>query len=127
MDRNYAYLRIVGTSDVAVVTERLGVQPHKSWNVGDMRSNGTVYNFSHWQTAEFEKSSLDEAVRALVEFIESENLDVSRLPSDFGATIQCVGYHEEESPGFHFEGELVQRLGRLGLPIDFDLYCHAKQ
>ena len=127
MNRSYAYLRIIGKSDTAAVTKAFGIQPATSWNVGDKKPNGSAYNFSHWQSAEFERPSLDEAVRALVEFIEGAKIKFSRLPNDFVATIQCVGYHEEQSPGFHFDEGLVQRLGRLGLAIDFDLYCHAKQ
>jgi len=127
MDRSYAYLRVVGRSNVAAVTDAFGIQPAKSWSVGDTRSRGGVYDFSHWQTAEFEGPSLDDAVRALVDFIEQAGLDFSRLPTDFDATIQCVGYHEDQSPGFHFEADLVRRLGRMGLAIDFDLYCHAEQ
>ena len=126
MDRSYAYLRVVGQSDVRVVTEALGVQPAKSWNVGDQRANGSVYDFSHWQTVEFDGPSLHDAVRALIDFIEGAGLQLSRLPRDFEANVQCVGYHEQESPGFHFESNLVHRLGRLGLAIDFDLYCHAR-
>jgi hypothetical protein len=127
MDRSYAYLRVVGQSNVAGITDAFGIQPAKSWNVGDKRPNGSVYDFSHWQTAEFEGQSLDDAVRALVGFIEDARLDCSQLPNDVEATIQCVGYHEDQSPGFHFEADLVRRLGRMGLAIDFDLYCHAKQ
>lgn len=126
MDRSYAYLCVEGQSDATIVTAAFGVQPAKSWNVGDKRSNGTVYNFSHWQAAEFEGEPLDAALRALVGFIEEAGIDLSKLPHGFEASIACVGYHEDQSPGFHFDADLVRRLGRLGLAIDFDLYCHAK-
>jgi Domain of unknown function (DUF4279) len=126
MDRSYAYLRVVGQSSVAGVTDAFGIQPAKSWNVGDKRRNGSVYDFSHWQTTEFDGQTLDAAVRALVGFIEESRLEFSRLPNGFVATIQCVGHHEDQSPGFHFEADLARRLGRMGLAIDFDLYCHAK-
>jgi hypothetical protein len=115
MDRTYAYLRVVGHSDTVVVTEVFGVQPAKSWNVGDRRQNGSIYDFSHWQSTEFEGSTLDDGVHALLDFIEEVKLDFSQLPNDFVATIQCVGYHDARSPGFHFDADLVQRLGRLGV------------
>jgi hypothetical protein len=129
MDRNYAYISITGTGNATEITELLGLKPTKSWNVGDSRKQGPPYEFSHWsfESAAFEKDLLDEALEAVVQFIEEKKLNLLQLPQDFQTCIQCVGYHETSSPGFHLSAELVEKVGRLSLPIDFDLYCHAKE
>lgn len=127
MDRNYAYIRVVGTADSGLVTQRLGLQPTRQWNAGDLRANGTPRDASLWayESPAFETGQLDEAIAAVVLFIEASGIRLDDLPGDFEATLQCVGYHQHQSPGFHLTGDLVRKLGRLGLAIDFDLYCHA--
>jgi hypothetical protein len=129
MDRNYAYISITGTGNTATITESLGLKPTKSWNVGDSRKQGPPYEFSRWsfESADFEKDQLEKALEAIVLFVEERKLKLLQLPQDFQACIQCVGYHEQSSPGFHLFAELIEKIGSLGLPVDFDLYCHAKQ
>lgn len=45
----YTYFRITGNFDPNVVTEELGLQPVRSWRIGDKRRNGTVYDFASWE------------------------------------------------------------------------------
>ena len=129
MDRSYAYISITGSGNTSAITESLGLEPTNFWNVGDKRSKGSPYEFARWdfKDAAFEKEFLDEALNAVVQFIEEKNLQLTQLPGDFEACIQCVGYHEQASPGFHLSRELLTRLGNLGIAIDFDLYCHAER
>ncbi len=129
MDRKYAYISVNGTGDTALVTAHFGLQPTTRWNVDDLRANGTKYGFSHWtyESPTFEAVVLDEAILALVNFVEENALNLASLPADFEACLQCVGYHERESPGFHLDRGLLQRIARLGVSLDFDLYCHAER
>lgn len=128
MDKNFAYIRIDGTEDVSEITHILKIEPTRSWNVGDKRKNGSVYDFSHWsyERPEFEKEILDEALSEVISFIENKKSLFAKLPSHFSPTIQCVGYHEKQSPGFHLSKELITKLGNLGWAVDFDLYCNAE-
>lgn len=127
MDRSYAYLAVVGTGDADLVTQHFGVNPTKAWSIGQVRPRGGNYPASRWshERPEFENEMLDEALGAVIVFIESRQLDVANLPGDFEAYIQCVGYHKERSPGFHLSASLIQRLAALGVAVDFDLYCSA--
>lgn len=45
----YTYFRIVGNFDPDDVTELLQLTPEKTWKIGDLRRNGTKYNFAHWE------------------------------------------------------------------------------
>lgn len=45
----YTYFKIVGDFDPDVVTAMLGLQPEKYWRVGDLRQNGTKYDFALWE------------------------------------------------------------------------------
>ena len=44
----YTYFRISGEFDPDEVTALLGLQPDQSWKSGDLRRDGTAYDFSHW-------------------------------------------------------------------------------
>ena len=129
MEKNYAYISITGTGNTSEVTEFLGLEPTSSWNVGDLRKNASPYEFARWdfKVVAFEKEFLDEALTAVVQFIEENNLQLVRVPAEFEACIQCVGFHEQRSPGFHLSRELLAKLGSIGVAIDFDLYCHAEK
>jgi hypothetical protein len=45
----YTYFRIVGDFNPDDVSERLGLTPEKSWKIGDLRRNGTRYDFASWE------------------------------------------------------------------------------
>ncbi len=45
----YTYFKIVGDFDPDTVTEILGLQPSKTWRIGDARCNGSLYDFSLWE------------------------------------------------------------------------------
>ena len=129
MDKNYAYISINGKENTSLVTKSLGIEPTKEWNVGDKRKNGSVYDFSHWEykLPEFEQEFMEEALRKVIKFIESNKLDFSKVPEGFQAFISCAGWHEEKSPGFHLSEDMIVKLGQIGLAVDFDLYCHVEK
>ncbi len=129
MDKNYAYISINGTGKTSEVTEALGISPTNEWNIGDLRQNGTVYTTSHWEynVPEFEAECMDEALSAVIDYIKSSGLDFSAVPKGFEAFISCAGWHEHKGLGFHLSKDMVISLGRIGLAVDFDLYCHVEQ
>ena len=45
----YTYFRIVGDFNPDDVSERLNLTPEKSWKIGDLRRNGTRYDFASWE------------------------------------------------------------------------------
>ena len=45
----YTYFRIVGDFNPDDVSERLGLTPEKTWKIGDLRRNGTRYDFASWE------------------------------------------------------------------------------
>ena len=128
MEKNYAYLSVLGQGDVSLVTERLELQPTKAWNAGDPRPSGGTYSAAHWayESTEFEKPTLEQAIVAVLSFIKTKHLNLALLPAGFFGCIQCVVYHESSISGFHLSRELVTEIASLSLSLDFDLYCHAQ-
>jgi hypothetical protein len=44
----YTYFRIVGKFNPDNVSALLNLTPEKSWKIGDLRRNGTKYEFANW-------------------------------------------------------------------------------
>ncbi|MDO4863974.1 MAG: DUF4279 domain-containing protein [Ruminococcus sp.] len=47
--RCYTYFRIVGNFNPEIVSEMLQLKPQKAWKIGDIRKNGTKYEFAAWE------------------------------------------------------------------------------
>ena len=45
----YTYFKIVGNFNPDDVSALLNLTPEKSWKIGDVRRNGTKYEFAHWE------------------------------------------------------------------------------
>lgn len=45
----YTYFRIAGIFNPDVVSEMLCLVPEKYWKIGDIRKNGTKYDFACWE------------------------------------------------------------------------------
>lgn len=125
MDRAYAYIKVNGTEDYSLITDVLGLEPTSFWNVGDKRRNGSEYDFSHWayQSPEFEGVFLDDVLEKLISFIEVQNLDFSKIPRGYEALIQVAGWHKEHNPSLHLSKSVINKLKKIDLAVDFDLYC----
>lgn len=46
----YTYFKIVGKFDPDDVTQLLEIQPFESWKIGDLRANGSKFDFASWKT-----------------------------------------------------------------------------
>ncbi|MBR3630690.1 MAG: DUF4279 domain-containing protein [Oscillospiraceae bacterium] len=64
----YTYFRITGDFDPDAVTELLGLQPEKSWRIGDKRKGGGEYTFATWNFGycEVYDSIVDEQMRKTI-------------------------------------------------------------
>ena len=45
----YTYFRIVGNFNPDDVSALLNLTPEESWKIGDLRRNGTKYEFANWK------------------------------------------------------------------------------
>ena len=46
----YTYFKIVGNFNPDDISALLNLTPEKSWKIGDLRRNGTKYDFALWET-----------------------------------------------------------------------------
>ena len=45
----YTYFKIVGNFNPDDISELLALSPEKAWKIGDLRRNGTKYDFALWE------------------------------------------------------------------------------
>ena len=47
-NRCYTYFRIVGKFNTDDISHILNLTPEKKWDIGDVRPNGSKYDFANW-------------------------------------------------------------------------------
>lgn len=55
----YTYFKIVGNFDPDDVSKLLDLTPEKAWKIGDLRRNGTRYDFSMWEIGRCEEYDVE--------------------------------------------------------------------
>lgn len=55
----YTYFKITGNFDPDYITEILNLTPEQSWKIGDLRRNGTKYDFALWEIGRCEEYDVE--------------------------------------------------------------------
>lgn len=55
----YTYFKIVGNFDPDDVSKLLDLTPEKAWKIGDLRRNGTRYDFALWEIGRCEEYDVE--------------------------------------------------------------------
>lgn len=115
-------------NDPSVVTNLICLAPTKSWLVGDPIFNHPTATRSNTKW-EFEsplplESDVEDHIEALLSVLEENVEGVSKAVEHFSAEIRCTIYYYENScnQGFNLSENVIARIAKLGLSIDFDLY-----
>ena len=51
----HTYFKIVGNFNPDEISNILNLNPEKSWKIGDLRKNGTKYDFANWEVGKCEE------------------------------------------------------------------------
>ena len=114
----YTYFRITGRFDPDEITDLLGLKPDQCWKIGDLRKNGTAYDFANWSFGRCDEydGHVGEQMRKTIAPLR-EKIDVlDGIRRAYDATyfleIVPVVYAGEESPC-------------LAPPMDIIDFCHV--
>ena len=55
----YTYFKITGNFDPDRITEILNLTPERYWKIGDLRRNGTKYDFALWEIGKCEEYDVE--------------------------------------------------------------------
>jgi len=116
--------------NLSVVTDVIGISPTEGWIKGDAMPNHPTAkrNHSRWVLASPlpKTESVENHVLALVLVLEQRREELGELVRRYSCEIQCALYCEGATAGVQLSPELIGRVARLGLGIDFDLYYIAE-
>ena len=121
----YAYFCVSGSFDPDVITERVGMKPTKSSREGELLPRSELKRkTSRWDLhSRLERTSgLEEHIRDVLDQLDSNGAAFERLSNELGGVLELVGYFHSYYPGLVFDREIVQRLARYSLSVDFDFY-----
>ena len=58
----------------------------------------------------------------MLELLEGRASIVAELGNRFTTVLECVGHYSTSSAGLFLTADVVRRLARLNLAVDYDLY-----
>jgi hypothetical protein len=124
-NEQYAYFTITDSFDPAEITQRLGVEPTKSWRKGDLHpKNRLERKFSRWSLASrLDRSAdLEDHIKDVLAQMDQKLETFQSVSREFGGCLQLVGYFRCQYPGLHFDRSTIEGLARYSLTVDFDFY-----
>lgn len=114
----YKYFKIVGKFNPDDVSELLNLTPEKTWKIGDLRRNGTKYDFAHWEIGRCAEYDVE---------VENQMRKTLALLWDKIPLLNQVREQNE----VHFVLEVVPKIyvddinPCLAPPLDVIDFCHA--
>ena len=117
-NRCYTYFRIVGNFNPDDVSALLNLTPEESWKIGDLRRNGTKYEFASWRIgkcAEYDvyvENQMKKTISMLLDRIATLNQIREENDVEFFLEIVPSIYVDDINPC-------------LAPPLDVIDFCHA--
>lgn len=121
-------LRVMGRDlEPREVSRLLGLEPTISHRRGDDRT-GTAAKYSEglwaWGPGMAESAPLGEHMGALLDVLEPKVATLHQIRKSGSRMDIFVGiFGPDDNFGFAISHELLERLARLDVDLDFDLYC----
>ena len=124
----YTYFKIVGKFDPDDVTQLLGIQPFESWKIGDLRANGSKFDFASWKTGlckEYDvyvENQMRKTLEALREKIDLLNRIREENDVAFYLEVVPTVYPVESTPCLAPTLDIIDFFHATRTQIDIDLY-----
>lgn len=126
----YTYFRIVGKFNPDDVSKRLNLTPEKAWKIGDLRSNGTRYDFASWEIGrcseyDFEvENQMRKTLSPLLDKIPLLNQIHEENEVDFVLEIVPTIYVGDKNPCLAPPLDVIDFCHATRTKIDIDIYVY---
>ena len=133
---SYVYFVIKGEFNSETITEKLGINPDFSWNIGDIRRDKqTKYDVSAWGIEYYaqEDTPLDGLCLNIVEKLKDKIDQLQSIKTQYDAdfVLELVPYlsfdYEKSVPGITFCKEIIDFCSATETKIDIDIYFDIKR
>ena len=126
----YTYFAIVGNFNPDDVTALLNLTPEKSWKIGDLRRNGTKYDFANWEIGrctEYDvevKNQMRKTISVLQDKIPLLNQIREKYDVSFYLEIVPSIYADDVSPCLAPSLDVIDFCHATRTEIDIDMYVY---
>ena len=127
----YTYFKIVGNSDPDKVSEILNLTPEKSWKIGDLRRNGTKYDFALWEIGRCTEYDIEveNQMRKTISLLQDKIslLNQIRIENDVTFTLEIVPtiYVGSTNPCLAPSLDVIDFCHATRTNIDIDMYVYG--
>jgi Domain of unknown function (DUF4279) len=109
------------------ISDRLGLQPTKSWRVGDTELHSTrPHKDNRWTLRLAARPAVDftDLVEELLVQLDPCKAEVAALAqlSTITARLSCIAYTTKIVPAVYLENGLLTRIAEMGLDLNVDLF-----
>ena len=125
-NEHHVYLSVGGFDDANEVTQLMRVEPSRAWNKGDADpASSMARRFSRWmlQSALPLTETVDVHLRQLLLVLEGRREELAIAAKRFQVHLAIVVYCHAHNPVLYIEADLLERIARLSIDLDFDVYC----
>ena len=129
----YTYFKIVGNFDPDDISKILGLSPEKTWKIGDLRRNGTKYDFALWEIgrcAEYDalvENQMRKTIAPLTDKIHLLNKIRQTFDVTFGLEIVPTVYVDDINPCLAPSLDIIDFCHATRTEIDIDLYVYNSE
>jgi len=125
----YSYFAIKGNFIPAEVTNLLGLQPTKSWAIGDPRTWGGVHDFACWEygRTHMEYPGMEmQCYNVVKDLIGKEDALISlKDQSDVSFVLEIVpSIRAGKPPAIDFGADVIKFCHLTATDIDIDMYIY---
>ena len=127
-NRCYTYFRIVGNFNPDDVSALLNLTPEESWKIGDLRRNGTKYEFASWRIgkcAEYDvyvENQMRKTISMLLDKIATLNQIREENDVEFFLEIVPSIYVDDINPCLAPSLDVIDFCHATRTKIDMDMY-----
>ncbi len=126
----YCYFAIKGDFDPASITKALGILPTKSWAIGDLRNNGSQFDFALWETGHttiyLPANAIMDCSKAIEKLFGKEEI-ICSLKAEYDAysVLEIVPTIENgRPPVIDLGASVIEFCSRTKTAIDIDMYVN---
>ena len=129
----YAYITFHGNDDfpLEIVTERLGVQPTKTWKVGERvhPNNQLERSYTCWKFESDTLETLDseEVLRPILDVFQSKIDTINQLKEELDLQVHLelvIQVYDGYTPGLVIYPDLSAFVAAINAFIDIDMYAY---
>ena len=127
------YFKIVGNFNPDEVSELLNLTPEKTWKIGDVRRNGTMYDFALWEIGRCKEYDVEveNQMRKTIALLQDkiQSLNKIREDNDVNFVLEIVPsiYVGDKNPCLAPPLDVIDFCHATRTEIDIDMYVYNSE